>query len=264
MDSANGQFKACFFGIGDKGQEIGQYVSLEFKELIKYFQQYRKDKTDLFEGNESPMLAVLSFKENQDNPAQDILNQDLIFLLGSQQDPLFWSTRDKWISGNKCSFLFTLVLSGNGAFGRHHPPSNNESIICFEENDSEKQITKFVKDMCRVWMFPRLLSCDFSCMNNVLSNTKGKHLSFKSKIADCLPSFRQFLSDNIETTQRASGIFYILSSNLGNDFSIRKHLQPVIDEIENAANGECTVIGSDSLYAEREAPFRVTMICGEK
>jgi hypothetical protein len=264
MDSADSKFRACFLGIGDHGQKTGKYVLLEFNELIKYFQKYREDKTDLFEGNESPQLTVLSFNEHQDNPIQGLPHQDLIFLLGSHQDLFFWATREKWISKNKCSFLFTLVLSGNGAFGRPHPPSNNESIISFEESDSEKQITKFVKDMCRVWMFPRLLSCDFSRMINLLSNTKGKILSFESKMADCPPLFRQFISDNLETFQRASGIFYIVSSNSGSDFSIRNHLQPVIDEIEYAANGECTIIGSDSLYAEREASFRVTMICGEK
>jgi hypothetical protein len=94
---------------------------------------------------------------------------------------------------------------------------------------------------------------------------KGKIclLKVKRQIA-CLPSFHRFLSANRQTIQRASSIFYILSSNLGNDFAIPNHLQPVIDEIENVANGECTIIGSDSLYAEREASFRVTMICGEK
>ena len=113
-------------------------------------------------------------------------------------------------------------------------------------------------------MFPRILSCDFSDMNHVLSSTKGRILSFESQTADWLPFFRQFLSGNLETIQRASGIFYIVSSNSGSDFSIPDHLQPVIDEIENAANGECTVIGCDSLYVEGEASFRVTMICGEK
>jgi hypothetical protein len=259
MDPASCDFKACFIGIGEKGQEIGQYVNIEFKELIKHFQKYREEAPDLFEGNETPQLTVISLTEQQDLP-----HQDLIFLLGSQQDPLFWAARNKFISGNKCSFLFTLVLSGNGAIGRQHPSSNNESIIFFEESDSEKQITRFVKDMCRAWMFPRLLSCDLSFMNAALSSTKGKYLSFESQTAACLPPFHQFLSDNLETIQRASGIFFIVSSNLGNGFSIRSHLQPVIDEIENAANGECSVIGCDSLYAEREAAFRVTMICGEK
>jgi hypothetical protein len=265
MDSADSNFRACFLGVGDQGKKIGKHVLSEFNSLIGYFQKYRDDDpTFSADRNEHPQLTVLSFNEHQYNPIQDLPQQDLIFLLGSQQDPLLWATREKWISGNKCSFLFTLVLSENGAFRSPHPSSNNESIIFFEESDSEKQIIKFVKDMCRVWMFPRLLSCDLSCMINILSNTKGKSLSFESKTADFLPPFRQFVSDNLETIQRASGIFYIVSSNSGSDFSIRKHLKPVIDEIENAANGECTVIGSDSLYAEREASFRVTMICGEK
>ena len=260
MDSADGNFTACFVGIGDQGEKIGKHVLSEFNSLIAYFQKYRDDDPSFLADNtEHPQLTVLSFNGNQDYPIQD-----LIFLLGSQEDPLFWATREKIISGNKWSFLFTLVLSGKGAFVWRGQSSNNESIIFFEKNDSEKQIIKFVKDMCRVWMFPRLLSCDFSCMINVLSSTKGERLSFESQTAECLPFFRQFLSNNLETIQRASGIFYIVSSNSGHDFSIRNHLQPVIEEIENAANGECTVIGSDSLYAEREASFRVTMICSEK
>ena len=264
MDSADSNFKASFIGIGDQGRETGRHVLSEFNDLIKYFQKYREDDPNFSIGNESPQLTVLSLKENSDESIRELPYQDIIFLLGSQENPLFWATRDKVISGNKCSFLFTLVLSGNGDVGCRGQASNNESIIFFKKNDSEKQITKFVKDMCRVWIFPRLLSCDFSCMINILSSTKGERLSFESQTADCLPSFLQFLSDNRETIKRASGIFYIVSSNLGNDFSIRNHLQPVIEEIENAANGECTVIGSDSLYAEKEASFRVTMICGEK
>ena len=264
MDSSDGHLKACFLGIGDKGQEIGQYVNIEFNDLIKYFQKYRNDDPNFCVGNESPQLTVLSFNEHRENPIQILPHQDLIFLLGSQEDPLFWATREKLISGNKYSFLFTLVLSGNGNIGFSGQTSASESIIFFEKSDSEKQITKFVKDMCRVWIFPRLLSCDFSCMINILSSTKGKNLSFESQSADCLPLFRQFLSNNLETIQRASGIFYIVSSNLGNDFSIRNHLQPVIEEIENVVSSECAVIGCDSLYAEREASFRVTMICGEK
>ena len=264
MDSADSNFKASFIGIGDQGRKTGRHVLSEFNDLIKYFQKYREDDPNFSIGNESPQLTVLSLKENSDESIRELPYQDIIFLLGSQNDQDFWGTRDKVISRNKCSFLFTLVLSGKGAFVWRGQSSNNESIIFFEKNDSEKQIIKFVKDMCRVWMFPRLLSCDFSCMINVLSSTKGERLSFESQTAECLPFFRQFLSNNLETIQRASGIFYIVSSNSGHDFSIRNHLQPVIEEIENAANGECTVIGSDSLYAEREASFRVTMICSEK
>jgi len=264
MDSADPNFKACFLGSGEKSQEIGQYVNIKFKELLKYFQEYTEDKTNLLEGNKSPQLTVISLNENKNELIKELSCQDIVFLLGSQNDQDFWATREKIISGNKCSFLFTLVLSGNGDVGRRGQSSSNESIIFFKEIDSEKQIIKFVKDMCRVWMFPRLLSCDFSCMINVLSSTKGENLSFESQTAECLPFFHQFLSNNLETIKQASSIFYIVSSNSGNDFSIRNHLQPVIDEIGNAANGECTVIGSDSLYAEREASFRVTMICGEK
>ena len=264
MDSADSNFKASFIGIGDQGRETGRHVLSEFNDLIKYFQKYREDDPNFSIGNESPQLTVLSLKENSDESIRELPYQDIIFLLGSQNDQDFWGTRDKVISGNKCSFLFTLVLSGKGAFGWRGQSSNNESIIFFEKNDSEKQIIKFVKDMCRVWMFPRLLSCDFSDMKYALSSTKGRTLSFESQTADCIPPFRQFLSNNLETIQRASGIFYIVSSNLGNDFSIRNHLQPVIDEIKNVVSSECAVIGCDSLYAEKEASFRVTMICGEK
>jgi hypothetical protein len=264
MDSADSKFRACFLGIGDHGQKTGKYVLLEFNELIKYSRKYRKDEPDLFVGNESPQLTVISLNENQDSSIQDLPHQDLLFILGCQQDPFFWASREKLISGNKCSFLFTLALSKNGDVKRRDPSSNNESIIFFEEADSEKEITRFVKDMCGVWIFPRLLSCDFSFMTRALSGTKGKYLSFESQTLDFLPSFRQFITDNLETIQRASGIFFTVSSNAGNDFSIRSHLKPVIDEIKRVANGECTVVGCDSLYAEREAAFRVTMICGEK
>jgi len=265
MDSANEHFKACFSGMRKKGQKIGQYVDIEFKELIKYFQKYREgDDPNFCVGNESPQLTVISLNKNSDTSIKELPHQEIIFLLGFQNDRDFWATRDKLISGNKYSFLFTLILSGNGNVGFSGQTSTSESIILFKENDSKKKIPKFVKDMCRVWMFPRLLSCDLSDMNNVLSNTKGKVLAFESQSADYRPLFRQFLSDNIKTVQRASGIFCIVSSNLGNDFSMRNYLQPVIKEIENAANDECTVIGGDALYAERESAFRVTMICGEK
>lgn len=264
MDLADSNFRACFVGIGDQSEKIGKHVLSEFNSLTGYFQKYREDDPDFCVENESPQLTVISLNENSDESIRELPYQDIIFLLGSQQDSFFWATRDKVISRNKCSFLFTLVLSGNTDVGWRGQSSNNESIIFFEDSDSGKQIIKFVKDMCRVWMFPRLLSCDFSCMINVLSSTKGERLSFESQTADCIPPFRQFLSNNLETIQRASGIFYIVSSNLGNDFSIRNHLQPVIEEIENTANDEYTIIGSDSLYAEKEASFRVTMICGEK
>jgi len=264
MDSADSNFKASFIGIGDQGRKTGRHVLSEFNDLIKYFQKYREDDPNFSIGNESPQLTVLSLKENSDESIRELPYQDIIFLLGSQNDQDFWGTRDKVISRNKCSFLFTLGLSGNGDVGWRGQSSTSESIIFFKESDGETQITKFVKDMCRVWIFPRLLSCDFSCMINVLSSTKGERLSFESQTADCIPPFRQFLSNNLETIQRASGIFYIVSSNLGNDFSIRNHLQPVIEEIENVVSSECAVIGCDSLYAEREASFRVTMICGEK
>ena len=153
MDSADSNFRACFLGVGDQGEEIVKHVLPEFNSLIGYFQKcLDDDPTFSADNNECPRLTVLSFNEHQDNPIQDLPQQDIIFLLGSQQDPLLWATRDILISGNKCSFLFTLIISGNGARGKRRPSSNNESIIIFEESDSEKQITKFVKDMCRVWM----------------------------------------------------------------------------------------------------------------
>ncbi len=265
MDLSNSSFKACFVGVGDQGEKIGRHVQSAFNSLIGYFQKYRHDDpTFSADGNEHPRLMVLSFNERQDRHVQEITNQDLIFLVGSRHNPLFWTTREKLITGNKCSFIFTLVLSDNGAVGWGGQPSVDETSIFFEGSDCEKRIIKFLKDMCRVWIFPRLLSCDFSDMNHALSATTGEYLSFESQTADCLPAFRQFLSKNIETIQRASGIFYIVSSNSGNGFSISTHLQPVIDAIERVVKGECTVIGSDSLYAEKEASFRVTMICGQK
>lgn len=260
MDSADGNFRACFIGIGDHAEKIGNYVLSEFNCLMRYYERHRDDDpTSSADNNEYPLLTVLSFSENQDQPQQNV-----IFLVGSQQDPLFWSTREKLISGNKYSFLFTLSLPVSGDIGWQGQSSNKESIIFCEESDSEKEITQFVKDTCRLWMFPRLLSCDFSSMREALSGTNGKTLSFESQTVDCLPSFRQFVSRNHETIQRASGVFYIVSSNFGSDFSIRTHLQPFIDEIERVANGECTFVGCDSLYAEKEAAFRVTLICGEK
>lgn len=264
MDLANSSFRACFVGIGDQGEKIGRHVQSAFNSLIGHFQKYRHDDpTFSAYSNEHPRLMVLSFNEHQAH-IQEIPDQDLIFLVGSQHNPLLWITREKLFTGNKWSFIFTLVLSGNGAVGWGGQPSVDETSIFFEGSDCEKQVTKFVKDMCRVWIFPRLLSCDFPDMNHALSATTGEYLSFESQTADCLPAFRQFLSDNLGAIQRASGIFYIASSNLGNDFSISKHLQPVIDEIGKVATDGCTVVGSDTLYAEMEASFRVTMICGKK
>jgi hypothetical protein len=265
MDSANERFKACFLTIGDQVQNIGKNVNIIFDDLIKCFQKDRvNDPAFSGDGNEHPHLMVFSFNEQQDNLIQALPVQDLIFLLGSQQSALFSETRHKLISGNKCSFLFTLILSENGDVGRRYPSSNNESIIFFDDRNAQERIVQLVKDICRVWMFPRLLSCGLSCMSDALSNTNGRILSFESQTLDYLPSFHQFLSDNLKTIQRASGIFFIVSSNSGNDFSIRNHLQQVIDEIENVVNSEGTVIGSDSLYAESEVAFRVTMICGKK
>jgi hypothetical protein len=264
MDSADGNFTACFVGIGDQGEGIGKNVLSEFNSVSGYFQRYHDDDPNFCVENESPQLTVISLNEKSDESIKALPYQGIIFLLGSQRDPFFRTTRDKVISRNKCSFLFTLVLSGNDAFDRRGQSSTSESIIFFKESNGETQITKFVKDICCVWIFPRLLSYDFTDMKHFLSNTKGKTLFFESQTIDCLPDFWQFLSDNRETIKRASGIFYIVSSNSGNDFSIRSHLQLVIDEIENIANGECTVIGSDSLHEESEASFRVTMICGEK
>ncbi|MCX5831358.1 MAG: hypothetical protein NT140_05655 [Deltaproteobacteria bacterium] len=266
MDSADRKFRACFVGVGDKVVEISKPVLTEFNSLIGYYQKCRDDDSSFAveESNEYPRLMVLSLNEQQDSHVQDIPRQDLIFLVGTQQDPLFWTTREKLITGNRCSFLFTVVLHGTGNVGWSGQPLVSESIIFLKESGSEKRIIKFVKDMSRVWMFPHLLSCDFSDMHHALSATSGAYLSFESQTADCLPAFRQFLSNNLETIQRASGIFYIVSSNLGNDFSISKHLQPVIDEIGKVATGECTVVGCDSLYAEEEASFSATMICGKK
>ena len=44
MDLANGSFTACFIGVGDKGEEIGKKLDIEFKALLKYFQQHRNDE----------------------------------------------------------------------------------------------------------------------------------------------------------------------------------------------------------------------------
>jgi len=258
MDSANGHFKACFLGVGDNCQDIRKHVLSEFNDLIVSFRKYCDDDLAFSVDENNPQLTVLSFPEHQNNTVQDI-----IFLLGSQQDPLFWATRQKSISDAKYSFLFTLVLSENGAPGRSHTSSANEAIIFFDRRDKERQITSFVKDMCRSWIFPRLLSRDFSDMKQALSSTKGRYLCFESQPSEYLPGFRQFLSDNIDTIKRASDIFYIVSSNLGHDFSITQHLHPIIDEIEKSTNSECSIIGGDALYAENKSAFRVFMICSE-
>ncbi|MBP7509290.1 MAG: hypothetical protein KA807_15865 [Prolixibacteraceae bacterium] len=264
MDQASFDFKACFIGIGGKGQEIGQCVNIEFKELIKCFQKYREDDPDLFAENETPLLTVILPNEDRYKPIPDLSNRDIIFLLGSQQDSFFWATREKLISENMCSFLFTLVLLGTGDMACRVQSSTNEAIIFFEKKDGERKITQFMKDMCRVWIFPRLLSRDFSDMKQALSSTTGRYLFFESQPTEYLPNFRQFLSGNIDTIKRASDVFYIASSNLGDGFSIPKHLHPIIDEIEKLTNSECSVIGGDALYAESESAFGVTMICSEK
>lgn len=261
MDTANGNFKACFIGIDDKGQEIGKHVNKEFKRLIKFFKLYQEDDQDFWVGNEFPQLTVISPDKKQDESIQALSKQDLIFLCDSQRDSRYWAIRDKLITGGKCYFLVTLASTKKS---KHRTYANKESIIFFAGNDIKRQMIKFIIDICRVWMFPRLLSCDMFCMMRMLSNTQGENLLFESKIADHIPGFRQFLSDNISTLQQASGTFFIVSSNLGNDFSISKHLSATIDEIQNAAKSDCTIIGSDSLYIESEFAVRVNMICVKK
>ena len=44
MDTANGSFTACFLGFGNKGQEIGKQLDIEFNALIKYYQEHRNDE----------------------------------------------------------------------------------------------------------------------------------------------------------------------------------------------------------------------------
>jgi len=261
MDSANSNFKACFIAIDDHGKEISKHVNREFKILIKHFLKCQKDDQDFCVENGSPQLSVISPDKNPYESIQALSKQDLIILLDSQRDSLYWAIRDKLISDKKCYFLITLTSTKKS---NHRTYAKNESIIFFAGNDIEKQIIKFAKDICRLWMFPRLISCDFFCMKNILSRTQGEILLFESKTADHMPRFRKFLSDNIATIQQASGIFFIVSSNLGNNFSITKHLQSTIDEIQNSAKDECTIIGSDSLYAESESALRVNIICVKK
>lgn len=261
MDPADSNFKACFIAIDDHGKEISKHVNREFKILIKHFLKCQKEDQDFCVENGSPQLTVISPDKNPYDSIQALSKQNLIILLDSQRDSLYWAIRDKLISDRKCYFLITLASTKKS---KHRTYEKNESIISFSGNNIEKQIIKFVKDMCRVWMFPRLLSCDFFCMKNILSNTQGENLLFESNTADHMPCFRQFLSDNNAIIQQASGIFFIVSSNLGNDFSISEHLQSTIDEIQNAAKSECTIIGSDSLYAEGESALRVNMICARR
>ena len=96
MDRAHGRFSATFIGIGDKGQEIGQYVNKEFDELIKYFQKYREDgHPDFCEGNELPQLTVISPNDSPHESIKKLPEQEVIFLLGSQNDQAFLETRNK-------------------------------------------------------------------------------------------------------------------------------------------------------------------------
>ena len=94
MDLANGSFTACFVGVGDKGEEIGKKLDIEFKALIKYYELHRNDE-QFTEIEDIPQLTVLSVNDSQDESIITLPQQDVIFLLGSQSDPVFWEIRDK-------------------------------------------------------------------------------------------------------------------------------------------------------------------------
>ena len=261
MDLANGSFTACFIGVGDKGQEIGKKLDIEFKALIKYYEQHRNDE-QFTEIEEIPQLTVLSVNDSQDESIIILPQQDVIFLLGSQSDQVFWEIRDKIVRLKKtCLGLFSLALSSEGAPHGHMYNNQNELLI-YLDHGSEKQAVTFVKDMCRHFMFPRLVSVA-GWVWEIVPNNLVKIITYESLVDD-IELFKQFLADHREVIKRATGLFLLISSNLPS-FSLR-HINEIFSAIDNAVNADCDRCGCDSLHGDEGTDYaiKVNIICGER
>jgi hypothetical protein len=242
MDLANGRFTACFIGVGDKGEEIGKKLDIEFKALIKYYKQHRNDE-QFTEIEGIPLLTVLSVND-------------------SQSDQVFWEIRDKIVRLKKPYLgLFSLALSSEGA-PQGHVYNNQDELLIYLDHGSEKQVVTFVKDMCRHFMFPRHVSV--ACwVWEIVPNNLVKIITYESLVDD-IELFKQFLADHREVIKRATGLFFLISSNLPS-FSLR-HINGIFSAIDNAVNADCDRCGHDSLHGDEGTDYaiKVNIICGER
>lgn len=260
MDTANGSFTACFLGIGNKGQNIGKKLDTEFKSLIRYYQEHQNDE-QFTESEEIPQLTVLSLKNNLDETIKILPQQDVIFLFGSQNDKLFWEIRDAIINLKKTDVLFSLVLSSPESF-KGYIYEDQEELLIYFDHESEKQIVTFVKDMCRHLMFPRLISI-VCCAWKIVPNNNVKIFTYEI-LRDDIESFKQFLADHGDAIKSATGLFFLISSNLVS-FSVYE-INEYFSAIKNAVNEDCNWGGYDSLYVDEGTDYaiKVTIICGER
>lgn len=260
MDYADGSFSACFIGVGDKGEKIAKKIDIEFKALTKYYQQHRNDEQ--FTNNDGiPQLTVLSFQDNLDESIKILPRQGVIFLLGFQDDEFFWKIRDKIVSLKNTSELFSLALSSEGA-PQGHIYNNYDELLIYLDHGSEKQVVTFVKDMCRHFMFPRLVSIA-SWVWEIVPNNHVKIVTYES-MSDDIELFKQFLADHDEIIKSAAGLYFLISSNLPS-FSLR-HISKIFDAIGNAINADCNRVGYDSLHGDEGTDYaiKVNIICGQR
>jgi hypothetical protein len=260
MDKANGSFTACFLGIGNKGEEIGKALHIEFKAPVKCYQAHQNDE-QFTKDEEIPQLIVLSLNDNPDEAIKLLPQQDVMFLFGSQDDELFWEIRDMIINLKKADVLFSLVLSSTEA-SHVHIYDDQEELLIYLDHGSEKQAVTFVKDMCRHSMFPRLVSIVYWVWE-IVPNNNVKIITYESH-SDDIELFKQFLADHGEVIKNATGLFCLISSNLPS-FSVR-HINEIFSAIENAINVNCNWCGCDSLYGDEGTDYaiKVTIICGER
>jgi len=258
MDRAHGSFSASFVGIGDKGQEIGQCVNTAFKTLIKHFQKCREDgHPDFCKGNELPQLTVISPNDSTYESIKKLPEQEVIFLLGSQNDQVFWEIRNKIIGLRKHYLLFTLVLSSKEVFNSDIHANEKESLICFDDG-SEEQVVTFVKDMCRFGMFPHLVSCDIADISNTLSNNLSKLIIFESPYDNHIEPFKKFIADKSDVLKKVTGIFFLVSSS-NDSFSLHQ-LNAIVSTIQNAIGDDSNFCFSDSFYAATKDVIRVDIL----
>lgn len=257
MDRAHDSFSASFVGIGVKGQEIGQCLNIEFNNLIKHFQKYREDDPGEFWGNEIPQLTVISPNDSPHESVKKLPEQEVIFLLGSQNDQVLWEVRDKIIGLKKHYLLFTLVLSSKEVFNSDIQVNKKESLIYFDDG-YEEQVVTFVKDMCRFGMFPHMVSCDMSYVRDLLSNNHTKLIIFESPYDNHIEPFKQFIADKNDLLKKVTNLFLLIST-CTDSFSLHQ-LNAIVSTIQNAIGDDSNFCFSDSFYATTKDVIRVDIL----
>lgn len=245
--------------MGYKGHEIGKRLDIEFKALMQYYQKHQNDG-QFSEQEDIPQLTVLSHNDNNDDLIKRLPQQDVIFLLGSQDDKLFWEIRDMIINLKIASALFSLFLSSTED-SKGHIYDNQDELLIYLDDVKENQVVTFVKDMCRHLMFPRLVSI-ISWAWEIVPNNHVKIITYESP-SDDIESFKQFLANHGDVIKKATGLFCLISSNLPS-FSLHQ-LNDIFSAIENAINVDCNWCGCDSLHGDEKTDYaiKITIICGK-